>query len=307
MSGSNDPTPGTRLRTLLARGTHPVPGAFNAAVALLAERAGFPALYISGAGLANGVAGLPDVGLLTLTEVVTQARYVAQAVSLPVIADADTGFGETLNVRRAVQEFEAAGLAAVHLEDQENPKRCGHLAGKRVVPAIDMARKVAAAVEARRSGDFVLIARVDSRAVHGLEDAIARGRLYRSAGADVIFPEGLESADEFRAFREGVEGSLLANMTEFGRTPLLPVQEFASLGYSLVLFPMTMFRIAMKAIEGALAELKEQGSQRGLLARMQTRAELYDLVRYRDYALLDERIAGFEAADDTFTAQKEQQ
>jgi methylisocitrate lyase len=239
------------------------------------------------------VAGVPDVGLLTLTEVVAQARYVAQAVTVPVIADADTGFGEVVNVRRAVREFEAAGLAGIHLEDQVSPKRCGHLAGKQIIPATEMARKVVAAVEARRDPDFLVIARVDSRAVAGLDDAIARARLYRDAGAAMIFPEGLESAEEFAAFAAAVPGPLLANMTEFGRTPLLSVAEFAALGYRVVLFPMTAFRIMMKAIERALGELKEAGSQRALLDQMQTRQELYELVRYADYARQDERVAGY--------------
>src|SRR5262245_60092675 len=169
-------SPGARLRALIGEGTIAVPGAFNAAVARLAERAGFPAVYVSGAGVANGVAGVPDIGLLTLTEVVIQARYVAAAVSLPVIADADTGFGEGIHVRRTVREFERAGLAGIHIEDQESPKRCGHLEGKRLVAPEEMARKVAAAVDARQDPGFVVIARVDSRAVHGLEDAIERGQ-----------------------------------------------------------------------------------------------------------------------------------
>ncbi len=286
-------SPGARLRALIAEGTIAVPGASNAAVALLIERAGFPAVYVSGAGLANGVAGLPDVGLLTLTEVVAQARYIAQAVSLPVIADADTGFGEALNVRRTVREFEAAGIAAIHLEDQENPKRCGHLEGKRLVTPEEMARKLAAAAEARRDPDFVLIARTDARAVNGLEDAIGRAKLYVKAGADAVFPEGLESPAEFAAFAAALDVPLLANMTEFGKTPYLSVEEFAGLGYRIVIFPMTCFRIMMQAADRALAELRETGSQRGLLPRMQTREELYELVRYPDYARLDERIAGY--------------
>jgi methylisocitrate lyase len=289
-----NPSPGRRLRDLVAGGTIAVPGAFNAAVALLAERAGFPAVYVSGAGLANGVAGIPDIGLLTMPEVALQARYIAEAVSLPVIVDVDTGFGAPLQVRRTVRELERAGVAAIHLEDQENPKRCGHLAGKQIVPAEEMVRKIAAAVEARRDPEFVLIARTDARAVEGLEAAIARGKLYRAAGANMIFPEGLETAAEFRAFAEAVEAPLLANMTEFGRTPFLSVAEFAALGYRIVLFPMTMFRIAMQAVEQALVELKAAGTQRRMLDRMQTRRELYELVRYADYARLDERIAGYQ-------------
>lgn len=282
------------FRALLREGTHPIPGVFNAAVALLAERAGFPALYVSGAGTANGVAGFPDVGLLSLEEVVRHARYSAQAVSVPVIADADTGFGEPLSVMRTVREFEAAGIAGIHLEDQENPKRCGHLEGKRLVPVAEMVRKVTAAVNARRDPDFVLIARTDARAVEGLEGAIERGRRYVDSGADVIFPEGLQSREEFGRFAEAISVPLLANVTEFGKTPLLPLSEWEALGYRLVLFPMTAFRVAMRAVEEAFRELRETGTQAGFVDRMQTRAELYELVRYAEYAALDAKIAGYE-------------
>jgi methylisocitrate lyase len=283
-----------RLRELMARGTVAAPGAFNAAVAMAAERAGFEAIYISGASLANGVAGYPDIGLLSLPEVVRQARYIADAVSLPAICDADTGFGDVLHVRRTVQEFERAGIAGIHLEDQEMPKRCGHLAGKHLVEPEAMARKIAAAVDARRDPDFLIIARVDARSVHGLDDAMARARLYLKAGADAIFPEALESSEEFARFAREVPAPLLANMTEFGRTPLLSVAEFAALGYRIVIFPMTAFRVMMKAITETLLELKESGTQRALLPRMQTRAELYDLMRYADYERLDRAIAGWD-------------
>jgi methylisocitrate lyase len=284
-----------RLRKLIEQGTVAMPGAFNAAVARLVERAGFEAVYISGAGLANGLAGVPDIGLLTLPEVVQAARYIADAVSIPAICDADTGFGDVLQVRRAVQEFERAGIAGIHIEDQESPKRCGHLAGKRLIPAEEMARKIAAAVDARRDPDFLLIARVDSRSVDGLEDAIARARLYRAAGADMIFPESLESEEEFARFAAEVPAPLLANMTEFGRTPLIPVDAFAAMGYRAVIFPMSAFRVMMKAVEELLAELKQHGTQRHLIETMQTRAELYDLLGYADYERLDRTLAGWDA------------
>lgn len=283
-----------RLRELMARGTVVAPGAFNAAVAMAAERAGFPAVYISGAGLANGVAGVPDIGLLTLPEVVRQARYIADAVSVPAICDADTGFGEVLQVRRAVREFESAGIAGIHIEDQEMPKRCGHLAGKSLIAPEAMARKIAAAAEARQDPDFLIIARVDSRSVLGIEDAIARAKLYLKAGADAIFPEALQSKLEFARFAGEVPAPLLANMTEFGRTPLLSVGEFAALGYRIVIFPMTAFRVMMKAITETLVELRESGTQAGLLPRMQTRAELYELMRYAEYERLDRAIAGWD-------------
>lgn len=289
-----DHNPRAALRALLREGTHPVPGVFNAAVALLGERAGFLALYVSGAGTANGVAGVPDVGLLSLEEVVRHARYTAQAVSVPVFADADTGFGEPLNVMRTVREFEAAGLAGLHLEDQENPKRCGHLEGKRVVPPEDMVRKVHAAVRARTDPDFVLIARTDARAVEGLDGALRRAERYVEAGADVLFPEGLQTPEEFARFAAEIPVPLLANVTEFGKTPLLPLSEWERLGYRLVLFPMTAFRVAMRAVEEAFHELRDTGTQAGFVGRMQTRKELYELVRYADYAALDEKIAGYE-------------
>jgi methylisocitrate lyase len=286
-------TPASSFRSLLSHGTHAVPGVFNAAVALLAERAGFPALYVSGAGTANGVAGFPDVGLLSLEEVARHARYVAEAVSVPVFVDGDTGFGEALNVRRTVRELEAAGLAGLHLEDQENPKRCGHLEGKRLVPAAEMARKVAAACEARRDPEFVVIARTDAAAVEGMDAAIQRAQAYVAAGADVVFPEGLTSPNEFERFADAIQMPLLANMTEFGKTPYLSVDEFGALGYRLVLFPMTAFRVAMKAVEQAFAELIAGGTQVPMLDRMQTRRELYELVKYAEYAELDARIAGY--------------
>jgi len=281
------------LRELLTTGTHAVPGSFNAAVALAAERAGFPAIYVSGAGTANGVAGVPDIGLLSLEEVVRHARYTAEAVSVPVIADADTGFGGPLNVRRTVQQFEAAGIAGIHLEDQENPKRCGHLDGKRLIASDEMRRKVAAAVGARTDPQFVIIARTDARSVEGLDLAIERARQYLDAGADAIFPEGLQSRKEFAVFSEHIQAPLIANMTEFGKTPYLSLEEFATLGYRLVLFPMTAFRVAMRAVEEAFNQLAVTGTQTGFLDRMQTRAELYDLLRYPDYAQLDEDIAGY--------------
>jgi methylisocitrate lyase len=282
------------FRELLRSGTHTVPGAFNAATALLAERAGFPAVYVSGAGTANGVAGFPDIGLMSLEEVARQTRYIANAVSLPVLVDADTGFGEALNVRRTVRELEAAGAAGLHLEDQINPKRCGHLEGKALVSPEEMIRKIAAAVEARSDPDFLIMARTDAASVEGVDAALKRAERYVSAGADAVFPEGLTRPEDFARFASELPVPILANMTEFGKTPYLSVPDFADLGCRLVLFPMTAFRVAMKAVEQAYAVLAATGSQQTLLERMQTRQELYELVRYRDYAALDEKIAGYE-------------
>jgi methylisocitrate lyase len=284
-------SPGARLRARLKQGLLVLPGVFNAITALLAEQVGFEALYLSGAGVTNSLLGMPDIALITLTEMAQQARYVARAVKLPVVADADTGYGETLNVVRTVEEFEQAGLAGLHLEDQVAPKRCGHLDGKQVIPAEEMVKKIRAAVRARSDPNFFLIARTDARSINGLEDAIARAQRYLDAGADAIFPESLESREEFEAFAKAVSAPLMANMTEFGKTPYLRAQEFAEMGYAMVIFPMTAFRVMMHAAREALHTLKETGTQQGLLDRMQTRKELYELLRYADYERLDKEIA----------------
>jgi methylisocitrate lyase len=220
-----------------------------------------------------------------------QARYVARAVSVPVLADADTGYGEILNVARAVEEFEHAGLAGIHLEDQVAPKRCGHLDGKQVLAPVEMAKKIRAAVRARSDPDFFLVARTDARSVHGLPDAVDRARRYLDAGADAIFPEALQSVEEFAEFARQVRAPLLANMTEFGKTPLISVAEFAALGYAMVLFPMTALRVMLKAAQTLYADLKTEGTQAAWLDKMQTRQELYDLLRYPDYERFDADIA----------------
>ena len=271
-----------------------MPGAFNALTAIQIEGAGFEAVYISGAGLA-AARGLPDIGLLSMTEVASDAGTIANAVSIPALVDADTGYGPPLAVMRAVREFEQRGLAAIQLEDQENPKKCGHLPGKRLVSTSEMAQKIGAAVEARRDPDFVIVARTDARAVEGLDASVRRAREYAHAGADAVFPEALESAEEFRAFaqglsKEGIKVPLVANMTEFGKTPYLTVREFEDLGYRIVLFPVTALRVATKAIETMLAEVKALGTQQGLLNRMHTRQQLYELLRYSDYEKRDKDL-----------------
>jgi methylisocitrate lyase len=270
----------TQLRRLIARSCVAMPGAFNAATARLIEQSGFSAVYVSGAGLANATAGVPDVGLLGLTEVARLAGYIAQAVQIPALVDADTGFGSHFNVGRTVQEFERAGIAGLHLEDQVFPKRCGHLAGKTIVAADEMIEKIRAAVDARTDQDFLIVARTDARATEGLDSAIDRAKAYVEAGADAIFPEALQTESEFARFANQVRVPLLANMTEFGRGPLLSVKRLASLGFKMVIFPQTAFRVAMKAEELAFAELKRAGTQKVLLKRMQTRQELYDLLKY---------------------------
>lgn len=284
-------SPGKRLRQIIEKRAILLPGAFNAFSAELIERAGFEAVYISGAGLANGAAGLPDIGLLSLAEVTAQAAYIARAVTIPAIADADTGFGEGVHLVRAVEAFEGTGAAGIQIEDQAFPKRCGHLSGKRLIPAKEMVQKIEAATRARRDPDFLIVARTDARGVTHLRDAVDRARRYVDAGADVIFPEALESAEEFLKFAEKVKAPLLANMTEFGKSPLLSAEELSKMGYRLILFPMTLFRAAAKAMEETLVGLKKEGTSRGLLGRMQSRRELYEVVRYADYERLDRDLA----------------
>jgi methylisocitrate lyase len=285
------PSPGRKLRQAWAAGPVQVPGVFNALVARMAERLGFSAVYLSGGAL-SAAAGVPDVGLLTLTEFVDQARTITQGTSLPLLADADTGFGEALNVERTVRLFEAAGIAGIHLEDQQLPKRCGHLSGKALVEPEVMAAKIRAAVAARQDPDFVLIARTDARGVNGFDDAVRRARLYLKAGADAIFPEALENADEFARFAREVRAPLLANMTEFGRSTLLDFTTLGELGYRLVLYPLTAFRAALRAAEETLKDLKTKGHQRDRVPEMLTRAELYDLLGYAGYEARDRSYFG---------------
>lgn len=257
-----------------------MPGAFNALTARAIERAGFGAIYLSGAALANSLRGAPDVGLTTLSEAADHAARCAAVTTIPLISDADTGFGGPADVARTVEEFERAGLSGLHIEDQEFPKRCGHLSGKSLVPTEEFVEKIAAAVAARRDPDFLIIARTDARGVTSYDDAVTRAHAYVAAGADMIFPEALQSRGEFERFARDVSAPLLANMTEFGRTPYLSAEEFAAMGYRIVIFPVTLQRMAMKAVSEALAELKARGTQRDLLGRMQTRQELYDLLDY---------------------------
>lgn len=284
-------SPGQRFRDALASGTIAIPGAFNALVARMAERRGYQAVYQSGASLAAGLAAVPDIGLLTATEFATQGRYLSQAVSIPVISDADTGFGAPLSVERTVQQFEAAGLAGLHLEDQEMPKRCGHLNGKRLVSTSEMVAKLRAAVAARHDPAFVIIARTDARGVDGFADAVDRAHAYLAAGADMIFPEALETAEEFAEFARLVPAPLLANMTEFGKGPILSLAELSQLGYAAVLFPVTLFRVAMLAVETALDQLAVEGTPRNFIDVMQTRQHLYDLLDYPHYDQRDQQFA----------------
>lgn len=270
-----------RLRELLHDHVVTLPGAFNALSARLIEREGFEGLYLSGAVLANSVGGVPDTGLMTLTELRDHAAHVATVTTLPILADADTGFGGPENAARTVRVLESAGVSGMHLEDQEFPKRCGHLEGKRLVPVEEMCEKIAAAATAKTSPDFLLIARTDARGVVGYDEAVRRANRYLDAGADGIFPEALHTREELGRFARDVDTILLANMTEFGKTEYLTADEFAELGYNIVIFPVTLQRVAMKATEEALKTLKAEHSQKSFLDRMQTRRELYDLLGYQ--------------------------
>ncbi len=293
MPAAEGPDASARLRRLLSgKRTVAVPGVFNPAVALLAREAGFECLYLSGAALSNSM-GLPDLGVTTLTEVAEAAARISEAVpSLPLIVDVDTGFGEALNVSRTVREMEKAGVGAIQIEDQVMPKRCGHLDGKEVVEPAEMAKKIIAAKAAAKSG-LVIVARTDAAETEGLDAAIERATLYQRAGADVIFPEALRSRDEFVEFARKVKGPLLANMTEFGKTPYLSLSDFSTLGggYKLVIFPVTTFRVAMKAVRDALLELSRSGTQKAFLERMMTREEFYELTGYRSLERADKATA----------------
>src|SRR6059058_4561066 len=271
---------GASLRQLIAKGCIAMPGVPNAAIARQVEHAGFDAVYVSGAGMANATAGVPDIGLLTLTEVAQLAGYIANAIDIPAIVDADTGFGGAENVARTIRELEGAGLAGCHIEDQEFPKRCGHLAGKSIVDFEEMVGKIKAAVASRHDPDFMIIARTDARAVEGFDRAVERAGEYLAAGADAIFSEALQTAEEFRDFAKEIDRPLLANMTEFGKSPMLTFQQLADLGYRMVIFPQSAFRVSMKASEKFFEALKKTGTQSEWLDKMQTRQELYDLLDY---------------------------
>src|ERR1044071_3100354 len=276
-------TPGEILREAIKDGAIQAPGAPNAIMGRLIEEMGFPAMYLSGAAFSAGVLALPDIGLFTLTELAQQLSYLTARVSIPVIVDADTGFGDTANVERTIVELERAGAAAIQLEDQELPKRCGHLSGKSLVSAEAMCAKLRAATTARTDDATVIIARTDARGVHDFDAAVDRAHRYIAAGADWIFPEALATREEFEAFAKAVDVPLVANMTEFGKSPLLTFDELAEMGFRVVLYPVTLLRVAMKAAESTLAILAADGTQRDLLDLMQTRQELYDLLEYDSY------------------------
>ena len=283
-----DAAAGQRFRALLAAGgIVQIPGAHNGLAALQARAAGFSAVYLSGAAMSASM-GLPDLGVITVDDVGFFVRQVARASALPVLVDGDTGYGEALNVMHMVRSFEDAGAAAAHIEDQILPKKCGHLNDKKLADPHEMAAKVAAAAKARRH--LFLVARTDAAATEGLDGAVARAKLYLEAGADAIFPEALTSAEMFREFARRVEAPLLANMTEFGRTPFFTASEFEAMGYRMVIWPVSSLRVAAKAQEELYAAIRRDGGAQNMLDRMQTRAELYATIGYTDYEALDASI-----------------
>lgn len=281
------------LRTALASGKLlQFPGAYNPLVAMLIEQKGFDGVYCSGAVIANSL-GLADVGLTTFTEVSAFSTNIAKVTKLPTIIDIDTGFGETLNVVRTIRELEYMGIAGCHIEDQVNPKRCGHLDNKELVSNHSMVQKVNAAAKAKQDSNFLLIARTDARTSEGIDKAIERAKAYVDAGADMIFPEALQNEAEFDAFRKAINVPLLANMTEFGKSRLLSKTELENLGFNLVIYPVSMQRLAMFAVEKGLDVIKENGTQNPLLDEMQTRKRLYEVLGYEDYNSFDQGIFNF--------------
>jgi methylisocitrate lyase len=291
---ATDTSPGRMLRAAWADETIAIPGVFCPLVAKLAARLGFKAVYLSGAALSASL-GLPDVGLVSAGEFADAARAITAATTLPLLCDADTGFGEALNVERTVRMYESAGAAGLHLEDQVMPKRCGHLSGKSLVRPEEMAAKVKAAVAARRDPAFVIMARTDARGVpgEGFDAAVSRARLYVQAGADAVLPEALESEEEFAAFARALPGvPLLANATEFGKSPPLDRSALAKLGYRMVLYPVTGLRAALKAAQDVLADVAAKGHQRDRLGEMMSRRELYELLEYEGYEARDRSYFG---------------
>ncbi|MEM4794250.1 MAG: methylisocitrate lyase [Pyrobaculum sp.] len=291
------------LREELAKpGIVAVPGVFNAVSALLAQQLGFKAVYVSGAAVTASMA-LPDLGLITLDEMVKATKYIVDAVDIPVVVDIDTGYGEALNVMRAVREFESIGAAAIQIEDQVLPKKCGHLSGKALIPPEEMMKKIRAAIEARRNPDFVIIARTDAVGVTGFEDAVERAQLYLEAGADVIFPEALRSEEEFKEFARRVKAPLLANMTEFGVSPLISAKKLEEYGYKFVIYPVTALRVALYFVREVYKSIRDQGTQAAWVDKMLTRRELYDLIKYYDYENIDNKIA--REIDDLYKSRRE--
>jgi methylisocitrate lyase len=289
---------GARFRRALAD-EHPlqIVGAINAYVAMLAAQSGFRAIYLSGAGVANSSYGLPDLGMTTLDNVLEDVRRITGACALPLLADADTGFGPAFMIARSVKEFIKAGAAGIHIEDQVAAKRCGHRPGKAIVSRGEMVDRIKAAVDAKTDPEFVIMARTDALAVEGLDAALERAEAYRAAGADMLFPEALTQLDQYRAFRQAVDIPILANMTEFGKTPLFDLPELAKAGVDMVLYPLTLNRLMNQAAVQGLMALRDDGHQMSLVARMQTREELYRVLGYHEYERKLDALFGKDAAE----------
>ena len=268
------------------------PGAYSPIIAKLIEEIGYEGVYISGAVMANDL-GLPDIGLTTLSEVSYRAEQIARVTNLPSIVDADTGFGEPMNCARTIETFENFGISGCHIEDQINPKRCGHLDNKEVVSTNEMVKKIKSAVKARKDKNFLIIARTDANAVEGINKTIARIKAYVDAGADMVFPEALKDEKEFEIVRKATKAYLLANMTEFGKSKLLSIKELSNLGYNLVIYPVTTQRLALKNVEDGLKQIFKEGHQNNVIDKMQTRKRLYELVDYEKYSQFDSSIFNF--------------
>ncbi len=281
-------SPGKQLRDLWQNQIVVMPGAFSALTALAAHKQGAQAIYLSGGAITNNLTGLPDIAVITPEEMASTAARACQVAPVPIICDADTGFGDVWNVARTVIEMERAGLAGIHLEDQVSPKRCGHLDGKEVIATSQMEAKIRAAVDHKANQSFLIIARTDARGIHGIEEAINRSKAYVQAGADAVFPEGLHSESEFEQFRAALPGvPLLANMTEFGKTPLITAEQFNNLGYQMVIFPVTALRVMLKAVEEFYCDLLTTGTQANWMDKMRTRQELYDTIDYAEFTTKD--------------------
>ncbi|MGO3361066.1 MAG: methylisocitrate lyase [Corynebacterium sp.] len=273
-----------------------LPGAFSPLVARAIQEKGFEGVYVSGAVVAADLA-LPDIGLTTLTEVAGRSRQIARSTDLPVLVDADTGFGEPMSAARTISELEDVGVAGCHLEDQVNPKRCGHLDGKEVVPTELMLRRITAGVKERRDDSFVICARTDAAGVEGIDSAIERAKAYADAGADLIFTEALHTPEDFERFRAAVDIPLLANMTEFGKSQLLPAKQLEDIGFNAVIYPVTTLRVAMGQVEEALGDIADTGTQSEWLDRMQHRSRLYELLRYNEYNAFDQGVFTYTRPD----------
>jgi|TARA_B110001454_G_scaffold198888_1_gene203311 methylisocitrate lyase len=281
---------GKRLKSLIDDNQYILtPGVFSPLIAMMAEKKGFKALYFSGAAF-SAMKGIPDIGIFTFQELFDAVIEITKMSKLPLIVDVDTGFGEVVNVTRTVSDLESIGVAAIQIEDQLFPKRCGHLEGKEIIEPNEFAKKIYAAKSV--SKDMLVIARTDARAVEGIDSAIERAKLYKDAGADIIFPEALETEDEFKIFAESVNGDMLANMTEFGKTPYYPADKFADMGYKIIIYPVSGLRTALNAISALFDEIMKTGSQVNFVEGMLTRKDLYNLINYDNYVKMDKSLGG---------------